>query len=251
MSDQYHPDFTVFGAIVKTIRVIRDEFQFFAILIFLYTIVSTVSSLYLFDGVDLTNPAASPGDYGIGGVFFIIITVFFYLLYAIYLIFILDRANANLNGYSFHDYPYLPRALKTVFPVILLYVIFGILAGTGFLLLIIPGLIVVAGLYLMIPIKLAENIDIASAISRSWNLSKGNRLGIWGVILIPIIPLMIITFTSLSYFAAELNTVEDFNAAFSPMFLIVSGLINGFFTVFYTTASGVVYHQIKMEKITD
>ena len=194
MSKAHHPDFTAFGAILRTFQVMREEFLFFAILITLYVVISTVPYLFLFDGVDLTDPTVFMELALNDQPYFLVLSLAYYLLYAVFVVYILDRTNANLNNYSLNEYPYVKRAAMSAAPVILIYLITMILTSLGLVLLIVPGLIVLAGLYLAIPAKLAENISFLSAIPRSWELTKGHRLGIWGVLLIPLIPILIISF---------------------------------------------------------
>ncbi len=250
MSDQFYPQFTAWGTIKKSLTVMMDEYRFFGMLLIAYVLFSTVPYIYLFDGIDLTNPEVMLEYLSGSHPYLAGLTVFFYFLYAYVYILVLDRTNASLNGYSFHDYPYISRAVKTIIPVIFLYISIAILVGVGLILLIIPGLIAAAGLYLVIPAKLAENLSVSDAIPRGWNLSKGHRLGIWGVILIPFIPVLVLMFLTMGYFAgvlAGIETAEDINRIFSPTYLILNALFNGFLTFFYVVASGVSYHLIAKE----
>lgn len=249
MSDQYHPDFTTWGAVSKTIHVLKTEIAFFGALIILYAIISTLPALYIYDGIDFSDPAAIIKIYSVENPLFLVTTIFYYLLFALYFVFAIDRTDAHLNGYSFDDYPYLSRGLKSVLPVIIIYIISMLLMMVGLFLFIVPGLIVMAGLYLAIPAKLAENISIFEAISRSWDLSKGHRMAIWGVILIPLIPIIIIVFTGMSFMIGDLQESGDISALMSPAYIILNAAINGIVTTFYIVATAVCYHQIKMEKI--
>lgn len=245
MSETSPPDFTAFGAIGETISIMRTEFKFFAILISIYVIVSLVPYLFLFDGIDFTDPEMFVNQMQGAQPFLSVLYIAYYLLYAVFIIYILDRTNASLNNYSMDEYPYFSRAVNCAIPVILAYIISVLLTFVGLLLLIIPGLIVFAGLYLAIPAKLAENISFLSAIPRSWELTKGHRLGIWGVFLIPLVPMFIISFGLLSF------AVIDVNILFSPVYLAISAIVNSTFAVFFFVASGVVYHQICNENMVD
>ncbi|HPF47967.1 MAG TPA: hypothetical protein PK690_13950, partial [Emcibacteraceae bacterium] len=172
-----------------------------------------------------------------------------YVAYTLYLIFIIDRTDAYLNGYSFDDYPYLSRGIKTILPVIGIYFIYTILSVLGFILLIVPGLIVVAGLYVAIPAKLSENISILAALQRSWTLTKGHRLTIWGVILIPLIPILIITYIGMFSMLGDLRETGDISVMLSPAYLIINTAFNAVITTFFIIAMTVCYHQIKYENL--
>jgi hypothetical protein len=90
MSDQYHPDFTTWGAVSKTVQVLKNEIAFFGTLIILYAIISTVPALYIYDGIDFTNPDNIIELYSTGNLLFLATTIFYYLLIALYFVFAID-----------------------------------------------------------------------------------------------------------------------------------------------------------------
>lgn len=251
MSETHHPDFTAFGAIGETIRVMRSEFRFFTTLIVIYVAVSVTPYLFMLDGVDFTDPEVLLGQMQNGQPYIFALYIVYYLLYAVFIIYVLDRTNASLNNYPMSEYPYINRATMCAVPVILIYIISAFLAGIGFILLIVPGLIIMAGLFLAIPAKLAENINFLSAISRSWELTKGHRLSIWGVILIPLIPLILISFVGMSVIMDDVRETGEISSMFSPAWLAISAVVNIAFATFFFAASGVVYHQLINENLQD
>ena len=72
MSDQYQPDFTAWGAISSTFQVICKESKFFGTMIFIYVILYGAPYLFLFDGIDFTNPEAIFDLYSAGNPLFLI-----------------------------------------------------------------------------------------------------------------------------------------------------------------------------------
>lgn len=151
MSNLYHQSFTVFNALADGFRVMKNEFSFFGILIILYAILASLPYVLFLD--DFSDPEiffnlVEQGDFP-----FLIFYVFYYVLYGIVIIITLDKTHATYNDIEFENYPYISRAVKAVLPVIGIYIISMILSFLGFILLIVPGIIVFLTLYLSIPAK--------------------------------------------------------------------------------------------------
>ena len=249
MSQAHHPDFTAFGAIEKTCQVMREEFKFFAIIIVLYALVSSFPFLF-YSGLDFANLAEVMERMNYVQSNNLAISLINYSVVSFLIINILDRTNANLNNYSVKEYPYVERALYSFIPVSLIFIISWILITLGLVLLIVPGLIVIAGLYLATPLKLDENVNFISALQKSWVLSKGHRLSIWGVILLPLIPILIIFFI-LNFIITGIFISTAVTEITIIATATVYALITGTISVFMLTASGVVYHQISNEVIDE
>jgi uncharacterized membrane protein len=66
-------------------------------------------------------------------------------------------------------------AWRCFWPAVAAGILTGLAVGAGFILLIIPGIIVYLALSLANPIIVAEGSGGAEALSRSWNLTKGYR----------------------------------------------------------------------------
>ncbi len=247
MSQETAPPFGVFNTLELSFRILFNEIKFFAVVLLLYTLISVVPYLFIFEGVDITDPEVILEMVQTGNVLFGVSTLIYYLLYAFLFVVVLDKTHASLNGINFDKYPYVDRALKTVLPVVLIYISTIIGVTLGLLLLIIPGLIVIAGLYLATPIKLAENISFDQALLKSWSMTKGRKLSIWGIMLLPAIPMMIIMFGLMGVLFAQIVNDGGIEAAMSPSVMIANYLVSGLFTIFYMIAAGVAYHLIKSE----
>lgn len=74
------------------------------------------------------------------------------------------------------------RALRRIAPVIVAVILASLLIGFGFLLLIIPGLIVVTMLYVTVPACVVERLGPVRSINRSAELTKGFRWKIFGLL---------------------------------------------------------------------
>jgi hypothetical protein len=66
-------------------------------------------------------------------------------------------------------------------PLILLQIVVGILTAVGLILLIIPGIIIALMLIASVPAFVVENLGVFDAMSRSAELTKGNRMRILAV----------------------------------------------------------------------
>lgn len=86
----------------------------------------------------------------------------------------------------------LRRALPYVPRLIALSIIWTILVGVGFLLLIVPGVILLCGLVLATQAMIIESLDgPVAALGRSWALTKGHRMRMFGLLLAVFAMLMI------------------------------------------------------------
>ena len=75
--------------------------------------------------------------------------------------------------------PTLGAALRKAFghfwPVILTVILQTVAWMAGFMLCIVPGLILIAALALAVPVAVTEDVSAAESLRRSWGLSKGRR----------------------------------------------------------------------------
>ncbi|MEO8295455.1 MAG: hypothetical protein ABI613_08075 [Gemmatimonadota bacterium] len=79
------------------------------------------------------------------------------------------------------------RAVKYIWPLVLLSFATGLIVVVGFFLLIVPCFIAISGLILGTPSLVLEDITPSAALSRSWNLTKGFRWKMFGLLVILVI----------------------------------------------------------------
>jgi hypothetical protein len=109
------------------------------------------------------------------------------------------------------------RSVPFIGRLILLALLTGFVVGLGFLLLVIPGCILVSGLILGSPALVIENIGSANdAMGRSWALTRGNRLKIFGCLVVTFI-LVLLPVMALGGFAAVTANPDLVGAGASPM----------------------------------
>ena len=132
----------------------------------------------------------------------------------------------------------LTRALpKTVVFLLIAGLIQYVLIAIGFILLIIPGLFVLVSLYFAQVYIVIEGEGPLEALSSSWSLSKGNRLSIFGLVVV----VGVIAFLG--------SAVGGLVGILSPLVGSVLPLvITGFLNVFTTGALVDAYHQLADEQ---
>jgi uncharacterized membrane protein len=72
--------------------------------------------------------------------------------------------------------------LRMMVTIILVGILQALATFAGFLLLIIPGIIIGVALTLSVPAAVEERIGAVDALKRSWELTRGSRWKVWGVL---------------------------------------------------------------------
>jgi len=128
------------------------------------------------------NPATSglPGG-GFTGPFFITIlisSVLSILLQAAVIRGVLD----DLNGRRPQIADCLSAGLKVILPLLAIGIVSGTAIGLGFILLIVPGVILAMRWLVALPVRVAEGPGVFAALARSTQLTKGNRWALFGLV---------------------------------------------------------------------
>ncbi len=105
----------------------------------------------------------------------------------------------------------LSHGLAAILPVVIASVLFGLLLGVAFILLIIPGFLVWLAFWLYVPAIVVEKRGIIESFKRSGFLTKRRRwtaFGLWLVVVIAsIVASMLLTMLSVSVLGASASTV--------------------------------------------
>jgi hypothetical protein len=140
-------------------------------------------------------------------------------------------------------------ALKFLFPVLgmMILLMFGVMIG--FILLIIPGILLLLGWYIAIPVLLVEKRGVTESLGRSWELSKGYKRWILLIVVILTVISMILS-TVLSLFAmpfGDVNTAPLLGG--SVMFWLVyaaaSGIAQALAVMINASAVAAMYYEIR------
>lgn len=106
--------------------------------------------------------------------------------------FLISGALAALEGRSLTIGEQVSRGLSFVLPVIGIQILSGLAMGATFVLLIVPGLIVMCMLSVAIPAEVAERTGVVGALSRSAVLTKGHRWSIFGLLVLYWVALVVV-----------------------------------------------------------
>ncbi|MDF1767958.1 hypothetical protein [Maricaulis sp.] len=197
--------------------------------------------------LDPTNPFANVGQsFLIAGLSMLLI---------IFLQAVIVRMSISLNGGQGAQLGAALRgALAGFLPILLLGIVAGIATMVGFFLLVVPGLYILALLYVYVPAIVFEKAGF-SALGRSEELTKGYRWAIVGIVLVLVVINWVI---SAIYTAVVVTTVVDFSgimdgtvdpnaiAASTPWWLnILASAVQAFTLPIGLIASGLVYARLR------
>lgn len=144
------------------------------------------------------------------------------------------------------------RASPFVGRLIMLALLSGLVVGLGFILLIIPGLILVSGLILGTPALVLEGLPSATtAMARSWSLTRSHRLRVLGALVVVAVLLFLPFIAAGGIAATSLPTEGDLAAPLSSTLLIaVTGaalLQTLIYPLFYCVLT-VLYYDLRVRK---
>lgn len=145
------------------------------------------------------------------------------------------------GGASFGDC--LSAALPAILPVIGIGILSGLAVAIGMIFLIVPGIYLWLGWSVAIPILIQERAGVFGSMSRSRELTRGNRWRLFALFLIIVVMVWIVqvAFGLLSFFGASLGQAS--------LSLAVAAAINGTVSsVLITTAAAVSYIELRRVK---
>lgn len=143
------------------------------------------------------------------------------------------------------------RSMPFIGRLIALALMTGFVVGLGFILLFIPGCILISGLILGSPALVIENIaNSTDAMGRSWALTRGHRLKIFGCLFVTFF-LVFLPVMALSGFAVVTANPELMNAGTSPMAVFWLTLASGLQILIYPLVYcmlTVAYYDLRVRK---
>jgi hypothetical protein len=219
-------DFNVGRVINRTTTVLSRHFMIF----FIVAAVAYLPTLLLMKVAD--DPTA--------GVVAALFSLFLLLAFSIVSqAVIVHAAFQDMRGRPVHLGESLGVGLARLFPIIGLAVVMAILGGIGFMLLVVPGLILMTMWFVSMPACVVEQLGPLASLGRSSQLTKGHRWKIFGLMLLLIIISIVIT----------LLTEFILGAVGGPYLAGIGSLIwNGIWGAFYAIAAVVSYHDLRVAK---
>jgi hypothetical protein len=154
------------GAVVSRIwEIYRDQFS---------VLVSTAVLLYALQFVIYLLVSSAAG---------IALVLLFWALSILYQGMVVELVQGIENGRRDHSVRQLLRSVEPVFwPLVAVSILFGLGVGIGFILVIIPGLILLVIWSVVAPVTVLERPGVFAAFSRSRELVRGNGWNVFGVI---------------------------------------------------------------------
>jgi hypothetical protein len=148
----------------------------------------------------------------------------------------------------------LSRAVPFIGRLFVLAFLTGLVVGIGLILLIIPGLVLLAGLILAIPVMvLEESPNALGGMGRSWELSRGFRGKVLGIV-VTVLVIIYIPSLALGGLMPAFTNPEDLIAGqfqlSTPMLILaaVSGILQLIIFPFFYCALTVLYYDLRIRK---
>ena len=146
-------------------EIYRDQFS---------VLVSTAVLLYALQFVIYLLVSSAAG---------IALVLLFWALSILYQGMVVELVQGIENGRRDHSVRQLLRSVEPVFwPLVAVSILFGLGVGIGFILVIIPGLILLVIWSVVAPVTVLERPGVFAAFSRSRELVRGNGWNVFGVI---------------------------------------------------------------------
>jgi uncharacterized membrane protein len=227
-------DFRVGRVLNRTSSVLSRNFLPF----FVVTACANLPSVLLFKGAETAAPGTSEAVLR-GALMMVVSIVLVVVLSTLSQAIVLYGAFQDMRGRQVNLTESLQVGLRRFFPIIGLAICMALLGGLGFLLLIVPGVILLTMWFVATPVCVVEQLGPLRSMGRSRQLTKGHRWKIFGLMLILII---------VSSVASQ--TISLALTAMGGLMLAVIGevLWNGVWGAFYAIAVVVTYHDLRVAK---
>lgn len=133
-------------------------------------------------------------------------------------------------------------AAGRLLPVLLVAIIVTIATGIGFILLIIPGILVYLGLFVAVPVVVVEGAGVQQAIDRSRKLTHGRR----GAIFLSLI--VVFAIGSAVSLVGHGITMTFEKPGIGLASAVINTVTSAFTTAFQAVMAAVTYHDLRVEK---
>lgn len=122
------------------------------------------------------------------------LTLLFWALSVLYQGMVVELVSDVQDGRREHSIGRLIRSVEPVFwPLVTVSILFGIAVGIGFVLLIIPGLIMLVMWAVVAPVTVLERPGVFAAFGRSRELVRGNGWNVFAVILLVFLAVAVVS----------------------------------------------------------
>lgn len=230
--------FSIGRVLSRGFEVLRRNAASFGTLAAMFTLPPLLFGL--FGGVETAYIEPHPGDrdgaatFSVGIVALVLLWV---MLYFLVFAALTHGTICDLRGRPAGLGASLSWALTRLFPVIGISVIASVAAGLGLLLLVIPGLFLITVWWIAVPASVVERTGVFASLDRSFNLTRGYRWQVFGIIVI----------VQIGQFAAERLAVALL--AWAPYFSAFAEIVITIaFTAYIAVVTAVCYHDLRIIK---
>jgi hypothetical protein len=144
----------------------------------------------------------------------------------------------DLRGHRANFSDSLKRSVSVLTVVILAAVVFSVLLGVGMVLLLVPGFMVWAALWVYVPVIVVEKEGAFGAFTRSRVLTKGRRWSIFGLLFIFLAANWFLTYVTRSVLVPALGSGGVY----------VSWALRIVLSAFYAVMAAVSYYFLRADK---
>lgn len=135
------------------------------------------------------------------------------------------------------------RGLSTILPVLVIAILLTIVIGIGFALLVVPGIFLMVVYAVVIPAAVVERPGIVGSFKRSWDLTKGYRWPVLGVLLVLMVILVVVSLLIGGTAGFLAFGMGNFTAL-----IVVNYLLSAVSGALMSVVVAVLYHDLRVAK---
>jgi hypothetical protein len=240
--------FTVGGLVGRTFRVWWQNlgvFSMLAALVYLPVMLAAfamgLGSMYTRSPLEPADPAMFTSQLGRVGILY----VFILMVFAVHMAALTYGAIQSLGERPVRLGELLAVGVRRALPVIVASIVAYVLFVLGFLLLIVPGLILITAMVVTVPTIVVERAGPFKAIGRSFRLTKGRRLALFAAFFVFFLVLMAVGMVGAVAFPVASAFLGSGAAVVG---LVLTLVVNVVFASLPTIAPAVAYHDLRAEK---
>lgn len=174
------------------------------------------------------------------------------LVLALVMAFVLQAAVVHgtivsLNGRKASFVDCLATGIRQFFPVLGISVLVGLGVMLGFVLLVVPGLMLIVRWMVAVPVQVAEGSGVLQAIGRSAELTKGHRWAIFGTLVVLFLLALGLAMLSAPFAMAARFGIASVQSAYF-LNLGVSTLVNTITSMISAVLAASIYFELRTIK---
>lgn len=154
----------------------------------------------------------------------------------------------DLNGKRASVGDSLATGLRAFVPLIVVSILFALGVAFGFVLLIVPGIMLLCAWIVAVPALVAERRGILETFGRSAELTRGNRWQIFALLLILWVASMVLGMILLALTGAGMLTAGPQAVAASPLYILAQIVTSTLSSVVGATGAAVLYVELRQAR---